>query len=469
MANGAQKLSFGEKAGYAVGDTASNIYFQTFQYFILFYYTDVVGLAPGATATMFLVSRIWDAVNDPMMGTLADRTRTRWGKYRPYLLWLAVPFGVVGALCFTSFGFTTDTAKLVYAYLTYNLFMMAYTAINVPYAALMGVITSNPVDRTVLASFRFVGVFAGAFIIQGATLPLVKYFGQGDPAKGWQWAMTLLSAVAIVLFLITFATTRERVTPPPGQKGDLKRDLADLFGSRPWLLIGGATIVQLFFIMVRNSVNVHYFKYYVGDHPLEIAGYSLRSYEELSTAFMLSGTVFTILGAVATSWFVKRLDKGKAYAVCLAVSAAAATLTYFLRPQDVALAFLLNFVMQFAWGPVSVLQWSMYTDCADDLESRTHRRATALVMAASLFALKLGVALGGWFSGLALEASGYVADQQQTEGALTAIRLLMSVYPAAVGILGSVLMAFYPLTNRKMVEIEQELKARRGGATEVSA
>jgi GPH family glycoside/pentoside/hexuronide:cation symporter len=370
-----------------------------------------------------------------MIGTLADRTNTRWGKFRPYILWMAVPFGVAGAACFTSPGFESLAAKLIYAYVTYNLLMMAYTAINVPYAALMGVITSNSQERTVLASYRFVGVFAGAFIVQGATLPMVKYFGQGDPAKGWQWAMTVLSAVAIALFFITFATTRERVPPPPGQKGALARDLRDLFRSRPWLLIGAATFVQLFFIVARNSTVVYYFKYYVKDQDVQVFGRAFPlSFETLSSSFLLSGTVFTILGAMSTGWFGKRLDKGKAYAGFLAVSAASAALFFVLEPQDVVLMCLLNIVMNFAWGPVSALQWSIYTDCADHLEWKNHRRTTALVMAASLFALKLGLAAGGWFVGWALAQYGFVANQEQTNETLAGIRLLMSVYPAVIGV-----------------------------------
>jgi glycoside/pentoside/hexuronide:cation symporter, GPH family len=462
MSSGNGRLSLKEKIGYAVGDTASNIYFQTFQYFILFFYTDVVGLTAASVATMFAVSRIWDAINDPVMGTIADRTNTRWGKFRPYLLWVAVPFGLLGALCFTTPGFETYGAKIIYAYITYNLLMMAYTAINVPYAALMGVITPNSLERTVLASFRFVGVFAGAFIVQGATLPMVRYFGQGDPAKGWQWAMTILSAVAVALFFVTFSTTRERVPPPPGQKGALRRDLKDLLTSRPWLLIATATFVQLFFIVARNSTVVYYFKYYVKDQDLDLFGRVVPlSFETLSSSFLLTGTVFTILGAMSTSWFGRRMDKGKAYAGFLAVSAISAALFYFLQPHNVILMYVLNIVMQFAWGPVSALQWSIYTDCADHLEWKTRRRATGLLMAGSLFSLKLGLAVGGWFTAWILEYYGFVANQEQTSETLTGIVLLMSLYPAVVGILGTFLMFFYPLTNKAMVQIEQDLKARR--------
>lgn len=456
-----QRLSVKEKVGYAAGDVASNLYFQTFLYFILIYYTDVVGLPAGAVATMFAVSRLWDAVNDPLMGTVADRTNTRWGKFRPYLLVMAVPFAALGVLAFT----TPDldvTGKLVYAYITYNLLMMAYTAINVPYAALMGVITPNSLERTSLASYRFVGVFIAALIVQGLALHLVSYFGQGDQARGWQMTMATLGALAVALFFTTFATTRERVLPPPRHKSDLRRDLAALLTNRPWLLIGGATLFQLGFIAVRSASIAYYFKYYVQDQPLPIFGSSVPvSFETLTSTFMVSGGIVTIGATMLTRWFAQWFGKGRAYIGFLGISAVAQALFFLVSPENVLAMFALNLVVSFAWGPVSALQWAMYTDAADHLEWTTGRRLTALLMAASLFALKVGLALGGWFVGGVLEYSGYAANEAQTAEALTAIRMLMSLYPAAFGAVGVVLMLFYPLTNRIMAQIEQDLKLRR--------
>lgn len=456
-----QKLSVAEKMGYAAGDTASNLYFQTFLYFILIYYTDVVGLSAGAVATMFAVSRIWDAVNDPVMGTIADRTNTRWGRFRPYLLWVAVPFTALGFLAFTTPGFDA-TGKLVYAYITYNLMMMAYTAINVPYAALMGVITPNSLERTSLASYRFVGVFVAALIVQGLSLQLVSYFGQGDQARGWQMTMAALGVLAIALFWTTFATTRERVVPQPRQKSDLRGDLKALLTNGPWLLIGGATLFQLGFIAVRSASIAYYFKYYVQEQTLPIfGGTSPVSFETLTSTFMVSGGIVTIGATMLTRRFAQWLGKGTAYVGFLGLSAVAQALFFVLSPENVLAMLALNVVVSFAWGPVSALQWSMYTDTADHLEWTTGRRLTGLLMAASLFALKMGLAVGGWFVGVMLDSSGYVANQAQSAEALTVIRLLMSLYPAAFGAIGVVLMLFYPLTNRKMAQIEQELTGRR--------
>jgi GPH family glycoside/pentoside/hexuronide:cation symporter len=456
-------LSITEKVGYALGDTASNIYFQTFLLFILYFYTDVVGLSAGSVATMFAVSRVWDAVNDPIMGSIADRTNTRWGKYRPYLLWLPIPFALLGVLTFT----TPDldaTGKLVFAYVTYNLLMMAYTAVNVPYAALMGVMTPNSLARTELASYRFVGVFVGSLIVQGATLWLVDAFGGGDARIGWQRTMALLSVFAVAFFFVTFATTKERVFAPPGQKGNLGRDLKDLLASRPWVLVALATFFQLSFIVARSSSVAYYFKYFVQDQQLNLFGNVIKlSFERFSSSFLISGTLVTILGAILTKPIARRLGKSRAYVGFLALSAVTQALFYVVRPQDVMLIYLLNFIVSFAWGPVSVLQWAMYTDVADDMEWTNGRRVTGLVMAGSLFALQMGLAFGGAFVGWMLESHGFVANQAQSEDALNGIRLLMSLYPAVLGLAGAAVMLFYPLTDDLMVRIEQDLTSRREG------
>ncbi len=458
------QLSLKEKIGYSVGDTASNLFFQTFMLFLLYFYTDVVGLSAAAVGTLFLVTRLWDALNDPIMGTISDRTNTRWGKFRPYLLWLAIPFGIFGVLTFT----TPDldpTGKLIYAYITYNLMMMAYTAINVPYSALMGVITPNSMERTELSSFRFVAAFAGGLIVQAATLPLVKHLGGDDEALGWQLAIACISGLAILLFLVTFFTTKERVSPPPGQESNFGRDLKDLFTNKPWLLIGIATVFQLIFIVMRNSSVLYYFKYYVKDQQLDLFGFHFDlTFEGFSSSFLLVGSIVTILGAILTKWFAKKLDKRTTYAGFLILSALACSLFYVIQPEYVLLIYLLNIVFSFSLGPVSVLQWVMYTDTADYGEWKHGRRATGLLMAASLFALKLGLTLGGAIVGWILAYAGFVANQDQTPDALNAIVLLMSIYPAVFGLLGGLIMVTYPLTNTMMAQIEQELSVRRLGA-----
>lgn len=457
------RLSLKEKIGYSVGDTASNLFFQTFMLFLLYFYTDVVGLEAAAVGTLFLVTRIWDAVNDPIMGTVADRTDTRWGKFRPYLLWVAIPFGLIGVLLFTAPDFD-PAGKLVYAYITYNLMMMVYTAINVPYSALMAVITPNSLERTELSTFRFVAAFVGGLIVQGSTLTLVRYFGGDNEAAGWQWAMTCISGLAVFLFLFTFLTTKERVSPPKDQKTDFRRDLKDLFTNKPWLMIGIATVFQLIFIVMRNSSVLYYFKYYVKDQHLNLLGMSFDlTFESFSSSFLLTGTIITILGAILSKWFSKRLDKRNTYAGFIIVAAIANSLLYVIGPQDVLWIYILNAVFSFAVGPVSVLQWAMYTDTADYAEWKQGRRATGLLMAASLFALKLGLTLGGAIVGWLLSYYGFAANQEQSAEVLDGIVLLMTLYPSVFGLLGGIIMAVYPLTNKMMAKIEEDLSARRLG------
>jgi glycoside/pentoside/hexuronide:cation symporter, GPH family len=456
-----EKLSLKEKIGYAVGDTASNLFFQTFILFLMYFYTDVFGIPAAAAGTMFLITRVWDAINDPMMGMIADRTNTRWGKFRPYILWFALPFGIMGIIMFTTPDLSTS-GKLIYAYITYTLMLMIYTAINVPYSSLMAVITPNSLERTVLSSFRFVAAFIGGIIVQATTISMVKYFGKGNEAVGWQWAMGCLSGVAIFLFLITFLSTKERVLPPKGQKNKFREDLKDLLTNKPWLLIAGATVFQLTFIVIRNSSVPYYFKYYVLDQQLNLFGRSIDlNFEVFTSAFLLSGSVATVVGAILTKWFAKIIDKKNTYAGFLIASALLSTIFYFLRPPQVVLIFLINILFSFFLGPVSVLQWAMYTDTADYSEWKNGRRATGLVMSASLFALKLGLTLGGAIVGWMLGYYGFVANQPQSPEALRGILLLLSIFPAVFGIIGGLLVIFYPLTNNMMIKIEEDLIKRR--------
>lgn len=461
MKTNAVKLSLIEKIGYALGDTASNLYFQIVMSFIPIFYTDVFGLPAAALSVMFLVTRLWDAVNDPIMGMVADRTNTRWGKYRPYLLLLALPFAIVSVLTFTTPGFE-DSGKLIYAYVTYTLMMMFYTAVNVPYSALMGVMTPSNEERTSLSSFRFVAAFTGGLIVQSTLLYLVKYFGGGDDAVGWQWAVGTLGGLAFILFAITFFTTKERVSPPKDQKANFKQDLKDLFSNKPWLLIAGATIFQLTYIVVRSGSQTYYMKYYVQEQDFHFMGTITHlTVEFLTSTFMVSGSIAGITGAILTKWFTKRLDKRNTYAGFLAISAILTGTFFFYGPNDIIPIYLVNILLSFFFGTVSVLQWAMYTDTADYSEWKNGRRATGLIMAASLFALKLGLTLGGAIIGWVLAYYGFVANELQSAGSQNGILMLMSILPAIIGLCGAGLMMYYPLTNKKLLEIEKELELRR--------
>jgi glycoside/pentoside/hexuronide:cation symporter, GPH family len=456
-----ERLSLKEKIGYSFGDTASNLFFQTFIVFLPIFYTDVFGIPAAVMGTMFLVTRIWDAVNDPMMGMIADRTNTRWGKFRPYIAGFAIPFAVAGVLTFTTPDFDL-TGKVIYAYITYTLLLMLYTAVNVPYSALMGVITPNSLERTEVSTFRFVAAFVGQFIVGAVTLSLVQYFGNGDANTGWQWTIGCFGVLAIILLFITFSTTKERVLPPKNQKTNAKQDLKDLFKNKPWLLIAGATVFQLTYIVMRGSTTAYYFRYYIHDQQLTLFGNTINlSYEIFTSSFITLGTFATLIGAILTMWFSKRLDKKNTYASFLILSAVFSSFFYFLQPENVVLIYCLNILVSFFFGSVSVLQWAIYTDTADFGEWKMGRRATGLVMAASLFALKLGLTLGGAIVGWILAFYGFQPNQVQSGEAVSGIIMLMSIYPAVFGIIGGIIMIFYPLNNKMMIKIEEDLTARR--------
>ncbi len=458
MPNESRRLSLVEKAGFGLGDAACNIFFQTWVIFSTIFYTDVVGLAAESVALMFLITKIWDAAVDPVVGMIADRTETRWGKFRPYLLWFAIPFGILGVLAFTTPHYSA-TGRLIYAYATYALLMTAYSIVNVPYSALMGVMTPDSHERTVLSSFRFFGAFFATLLVQYSVLGMVERFGHGDAAVGWRGAMTVLSAVAVVLLLITFATTRERVRPPEGQKTPFAQDLADLFTNVPWVLVGTATLFQLIYYCMRGGAVAYYFTYFVKDQ--QVLSFGTIPYAKLLSTFLVTGTACTILGVLLTTRISRVLGKSVAYALFLGVAGVSTGAMYFLQPRDVVLMFVLQIVNAFSMGPVSVLQWSIFTDAADYGEWKKGRRSTALVMAASLFALKVGVAVGGAALAWILGAYGFVANQSQTAGGLAGIRLVTSIYPAVFALLAMVLMFFYPLNASKMAQVQSDLIERR--------
>ena len=444
-------LRFTEKLGYGLGDTASNFFFQTFTIFLLYYYTDVFGISAAAVGTLLLVSRLWDAVNDPAMGIIADRTESRYGKFRPYLLWVAVPYGAMGYLMFAG-PELSDMGKLVYAYVTYTLMMMLYTAINVPYSALMGVMTPNSQQRTVLSSFRFVGAFGGGLLISMLVRPLVGYFGAEDEATGFQITMAIFAVASIALFWVTFATTKERVKVVDSERISLKNDLKFLVQNRPWVVLCFAAIFTLTSIALRSAVTVHFFKYYVGDD-----GGAVLWFFDLTTIFLTSGMLALIIGVACTSLLTRYFDK-KPLLIALSAGNAACSLALFFVPSDqFALMMGINILASLFSGPTAPLVWAMYADVADYGTWKFGRRTTALVFSASMFAQKFGLAIGAGLSGWLLGLFGYVANVEQTDTALMGIRLLFTVLPATVALLNVLVLFFYRLSDAQVREIERAL------------
>ena len=444
-----ERLSVGEKIGYGLGDTASNLYWQVFTNFLLYFYTDVFGIAAAAAGTMMLVVRSWDTFLDPIVGILADRTRTRWGHYRPYLLWGALPIAILGVAMFTTPDFG-PSGRLAYAYVTYSLMMLAYTFINIPYSALMGVISPSSTERTSVSSYRFVLAYGGLFTVQGATLFLVKYLGQGDARKGFQGVMVVYGVIAIALFLVTFFTTHERVLPEAQGGSTLRNDLRDLVRNRPWLWACAIGVFALLYISLRMGAILFYFKYYIGD-------------ESLAPGFMAAGTIGVIAGAALAGPIARLLGgKRRAYMILMTIASALTAAFYFIPRDRIVLIFACHIVISTLFAPTSPLLWSFYADTADYSEWKTGRRATGLVFSAASFSQKLGWTLGGALAGWVLAYYGFQANVAQSTGVQTGIRLMMSLFPAAAGFLSAGAVMFYALDDQLVATIERELKQRRG-------
>jgi GPH family glycoside/pentoside/hexuronide:cation symporter len=442
------RISLKEKIGYSLGDSASNFYWKTFEFFLMIFYTDVFGISAAALGTMLLVTRLADAVADPVMGSIADRTKTRWGHFRPYLLWGAVPFAVAGVLTFTTPNLGSG-AKLVYAYITYSLLMFIYTAVNIPYSALMGVISPNSLERTSISSIRFIGAFTAGILVQFFTLPLVKFFGHGSDTRGWQLTMVLYGVCAIVLLLMCFASTRERVTPPPQQKSDIKGDVSALVTSRPWLVLVGVMLLVLAAFAIKGSDSAYYFKYFVKN-------------EKLLPAFLVSNGLAFVAAVSVASWLARIFGKKALFMFAIGAGGVIIGGFWLANPTDVWLMFGLQIVSSFVIGFNSPLVFAMFADVADEAEWRLGRRNTGLVFASAIFATKAGWALGAWIFGLILTYFGYVANAEQTAESLLGIVLSTSWIPCLMMVAACALMMLYPLSEAMMVKIEADLKERRG-------
>lgn len=448
-----QKLRFGEKLGYGLGDTASNFFFATFNVFLLYYYTDIFGLTAAAVGTMFLVTKIVDAISDPIMGLIADRTDSRWGKFRPYLLWAAVPYGLCGYAMFASPDLSY-AGKLVYAYVTYSLMMLAYTAINVPYSALMGVISPSSIERTKVASYRFFCAFTASWLIGTFVTPLKNILGGGDEALGFQLTMLIFAVISVLLFWTTFATTRERVRPP-STTSDLNQDFRALFSNGPWKALFAAGVFALMNIAVRNGTLLYYFKYYVGDD-----GTRIFLIFDKTAIFMSTGLLAMLVGVALTRTLSSRFEKRHLMIVLSLLNALSMALFFFTPPDKYSLMVAINCAGALAAGPTPALVWSMYADCADYGEWKTGRRTTALVFSTVQFSHKLGLAVGVGLAGIILAWFGFVANEAQSATSMLGIRLMFSVFPAALAILGVIAIYFYRIDSEMLRRMEQDLKER---------
>ena len=452
-----EKLKFREKLGYGLGDTASNFFFATFNVFLLYYYTDIFGLTAAAVGTMFLLTKILDAVSDPIMGLIADRTNSRWGKFRPYLLWAAVPYGICGYAMFANPDLSY-AGKLIYAYVTYSLMMLAYKAINVPYSALMGVISPSSIERTKVASYRFFCAFAAGWMVGTFVTPLKNILGGGDEALGFKLTMAIFAVISVALFWITFATTKERVIPTP-TKSDMKLDFKALLGNGPWRALFAAGIFTLVNIAVRNGTLLYYFKYYVGDD-----GARIFLIFDKTAVFMSLGLLAMMVGVVLTKTLSQRFEKRQLMIVLSFLNALSMAAFYFTPPDQYWLMVAINCAGMLAAGPTPALVWSMYADCADYGEWKSGRRTTALVFSTVQFSHKMGLAVGAGLAGIILSWFGFVANETQTAESMAGIRFMFSVFPAVFALMGIVAIYFYRIDSKMTRQIEQELLERHDAA-----
>ena len=441
------KLSLKEKLGYGLGDTASHFVWDMVGFWILIFYTDTFGISAAAAGTIMLIARVWDMVSDPVMGIIADRTNTRWGKFRPYILWMALPYSILAVLTFTTPDLG-ETGKVIYAGVTYFLLMTVFTAINLPYSSLGAVMTSDSYERAGLNSYRFIFAFIGQFIVTGTALTLALYFGNGDKAKGYQYTLTLFAIISFLLFMITFNTTKERVQPPKEQKQNLKEDLKNLFRNGPWVILFFVGIISFIMFAMQNLSIAYYFKYYIGD-------------EESVQVFNIIGTIALIAGIPLSKPLAKRFGKRNTYVASSLISGFFFILLYLPAANNIISIYVLNILAKFSYAPAVPLLWTMLADTADYSEWKNGRRATGLVFSAATFAQKAGWGIGGALAGWLLALYKFTPNIEQTTSALTGIKLMISVFPGILYMSGAILLYFYAIDHKTCLIMQKDLEARR--------
>lgn len=449
-----------EKIGYGFGDMASSMFWKLFGSYLMIFYTDVFGLPAAAVGTMFLVTRVWDSAFDPVVGIIADRTHSRWGKFRPYLLYLALPFALMGILTFTTPSLNM-TGKIVYAYITYSLMMMVYSAINVPYASLLGVMSPDPKDRNTLSAYRMTFAYTGSFLALLLFMPMANYFARVySEQQGWVMSVMMIAIFCALLFYLCFAWTRERVKPIRKQQSSLKNDLSDLFHNRPWWILLGAGVAVLLFNSIRDGATVYYFKYYIIEEEhtsVSLFGVSFV----LSGLYLAIGQAANIIGVLMAAPLSNRIGKKKTYMAAMAVATVLSVVFYWFDKDDLILIFIFQVLISVCAGCIFPLLWSMYADCADYSELQTGNRATGLIFSSSSMSQKFGWAIGSALTGWLLAFFGFQANATQSAEAIHGIKLFLSWLPAAGTMLSVLFISLYPLSEKRMKTITSELNTKR--------
>ncbi len=486
MSSQSHKLSVIEKIGYSLGDLAANLIFQTLMTFLSFFYTDVYKIPPGSASAIIFTGGMVGAFFNPFMGIIADRTNTRWGKFRPWILWTAVPFGAMALLAFSTPHFSTG-GKIAYALITYILLVLVYSANNLPYASLSGVITGDMGERNSLSSYRFIAVMVAQFMVQSLLLPLVTILGDGNKTEGFERTMGLFAGIGVVFFIITFLTTKERIKPPKEQKTSVKQDLKDLSKNRPWIIMLVLTIFVFITLSLKGGSYVYYFENYLDRNSLAVflndigfngfiiwldqllSGIGLPGFQwpedPVTSAFSLfnaGGIIVGIIGIAISKKLADKYGKRDVFIVALILATLCLLMFVFYSPNAIAVVFITQMLHGFFYGVTTPLLWAMIADVADYSEWKNNRRATAIIFSAMIFGLKAGLSIGGALVAGILATFGY-QEQLATQSleTINGIKLLVSVFPTITFLIGVSCLFFYRIDKKMETEIERELNARR--------
>ncbi len=477
MSTSSQKLSVVEKVGYSLGDLAANLVFQTLVTYLAYFYTDIYGLESNHASAMMLVVGLIAAFGfNPIIGALADRTQSKWGKFRPWILYSAIPLGVIAILAFSTPDFSYK-GKVIYAVVTYTLLLLLYAANNLPYSALSGVITGDMKDRNSLSAYRFVAVMFAQFFVQVFMLPIIEYAGNGDKAVGIENLMTWLAIIGSAMLLITFFSTKERIVPTPAQKSSLKEDLTDLAKNRPWVIMLLLTTLVFINLAMKGGSYVYYFENYVNEESLTqfiqpvltfLTGIGVNFFGEnpVSAGFGLfnaGGIVFMIIGITLSKGLADKYGKRDVFGVTLFISTLFILFFFFFPPTSIGLIFGSQILHGFFYGITIPLLWAMIADVADYSEWKNNRRATAIIFSAMMVGLKGGLSIGSALLTWILGLYEYVpqSDTIQSETAILGTKLLVSIYPSIPFLIGVGLLFFYEINKKMEDQIEKDLSSRR--------
>jgi glycoside/pentoside/hexuronide:cation symporter, GPH family len=481
--NPSQKLSVIEKIGYSLGDLAANLVFQTLVAYLAYFYTNIYGLkANDASLIILSVGLVAAFIFNPIVGAIADRTNSRWGKFRPWILWTAIPLGVVALLAFSTPDFSYK-GKLIYAVVTYTLLLLLYAANNLPYSALSGVITGDMGERNSMSAYRFVAVMFAQFFVQVFMLPIIEFAGGGDKAIGIEKVMTVLAIIGSIMLLITFFTTKERIIPKPEQESNLKSDLSDLFKNKPWVIILVVTTLLFITLAMKGGSYVFYFENYVDAVRLKefiqpildfLSGIGINFFGKNPVSaglglFNAGGIIFMIVGISLSKKLADKYGKRDVFMSALFVSTLFIIVFYFFAAKSVELMFASQILHGFFYGITIPLLWAMIADVADYSEWKNNRRATAIIFSAMMVGLKGGLSIGSalvaWFLGvynfIPKDNNNPNLIITQPETAIQGTRMLVSIYPAIPFLIGIGLLFFYEINKKMEVQIESDLKERR--------